>query len=167
MKKWIIITIVVILSILLAGCGKQQAEVDATVPRKVDQVIFTDLNAGEEIVFTGGSASWEAKVSVRYYEHWWNDGENKVQYESYYTDATTITYKGQIPEQAIPMEYSVSTRTDESKGTRQISPKALALTRVINLGSGGGNGPIPREDDAYEVNITLDGKTEKFELKAK
>ena len=45
--------------------------------RKVDQVIFTDLNAGEELVFTGGSSSWEAKVSLRYYEHWWTDSENK------------------------------------------------------------------------------------------
>ena len=132
--------------------------------RKVDQVIFTDLNAGEEIVFTGGSPSWEAKVSLRYYEHWWTDSENKLQYESYHTDASTITYKGQIPEQTIPMEYSVRTRTGESKGTREITPEML--TRVINLGGGGGNGAIPREDDVYDVKITLDGKTEEFELKS-
>ncbi|KUO76730.1 MAG: hypothetical protein APF81_11720 [Desulfosporosinus sp. BRH_c37] len=133
--------------------------------RKVDQVIFTDLNAGEEIVFTGESPSWEAKVSLRYYEHWWTDSKNKLQYESYHTHAPTLTYKGQIPEQAIPMEYSFSTSTSESKGTQEVTPEML--TRVIQLGTGGGNGGRPRVDDTYKVKITLDGKTEEFELKAK
>ena len=77
--------------------------------RKVAQVIFTDLNAGKEIVFTGESPNWEAKVSLRYYQHWWTDSENKAQYESYHNAAPTINYKGQIPKQSVQMEYSFIT----------------------------------------------------------
>ena len=133
--------------------------------RKVAQVIFTDLNAGEEIVFTGESPSWEAKVSLRYYQHWWTDSENKAQYESYHNEAPTINYKGQIPKQSVQMEYSFITRGSKTSGTLEITPEEL--TRVINLGSGGGNGAMPSEDDTYEVKITVDGMTEEFELKAK
>lgn len=147
----------------IAYPDKENAQAVIDYLRKVDQVIFTNLNAGEEVVFTGESPSWESKVLVRYYEHWWTDRENKLQYECYSTDATAITYKSQIPVQAVPMEYSISNRTGESRGTEEITPEML--TRVINLGEG--SGAIPREGDAYQVKITLDGKTEEFELKAK
>jgi len=50
-------------------------------------------------------------------------------------------------------------------GTLEIAPEEL--TRVINLGFGGGNGAMPSEDDTYEVKITMDGMTDEFELKAK
>jgi len=133
--------------------------------RKVDQVIFTDLNAGEEIVFTGGSSSWKAKVSLRYYEHWWTDGENKSHYESYHDVAPTINYKGQIPAQTVLMEYSLITRGSKMSGNQEITPEEL--TRVIPLGHGGGNGSMPRKDDTYEMKITVDGTIEEFELKAK
>jgi len=71
--------------------------------KKIDRVIFTGLNAGKEIVFTGESPSWTAKVSIKYYEHFWTDSENKVRYERYHTKAPTITYKGQIPEKPVPL----------------------------------------------------------------
>ena len=133
--------------------------------RKVDQVIFTDLNAGKEIVFTGESPNWEAKVSSRSYQHWWTDSEKKAQYESYHNEAPTINYKGQIPKQSVQMEYSFITRGSKTSGTLEITPEEL--TKVINLGFGGGNGVMPSEDDTYKVKITVDGTTEEFELKAK
>src|SRR5665648_435224 len=133
--------------------------------RKVNKVIFTDLNAGKEIVFTGGSPNWEAEVSLKYYEHWWTDSEKKVQHESYHNEVPTIKYKGKIPEQTVQMECSFITRGGSMSGTREITPEEL--TKVINLGSGGGNGAMPNEDDTYEVKITVDGTTEEFELKAK
>lgn len=130
---------------------------------KIDQVIFTHLNAGKEIVFTGESPSWKAKVTVKYYEHRWTDSENKVHYESYHTKAPTIHYKGQIPEQPLYMECSFTCRASKMGSTREITPEEL--TRDITLGYGGGNGLHPREDDTYEVKITWDGKTEEFEAK--
>jgi len=150
---------------LMAYPDKENAQAAIDYRRKVDQVIFANLNNGKEIVFTGESPSWEAKVSVRYYEHWWTDSENRRQYESYHIEAPTINYKSQIPNQSVSMEYSLSTRTGEMSGTRKVAPEEL--TRVISLGYGGGNGVMPREDDSYEVKITLDGKAEEFELKAK
>ena len=133
--------------------------------RKVAQVILTDLNGGEEIVFTGESPNWEAQVSLRYYQHWWTDSENKVQYESHHDEAPTIKYKGQIPDQTVSMEYSLITRGSGSSGNQEITPEEL--TRVISLGYGGGNGMMPNQDNTYKVKITLDGTTEEFELKAK
>jgi len=150
---------------LMAYPDKEKAQAAIDYRRKVDQVIFSNLNNGKEIVFTGESPSWKAKVSVRYYEHWWTDGENKLQYESYHIEAPTISYKGKIPKQPVSMEYSLNTRTGKMSGTREVTPEEL--TRVISLGYGGGNGVMPRDDDSYEVKITLDGKTEEFELKVK
>jgi len=132
--------------------------------RKVNKVIFTDLNAGKEIVFTGESPNWEAEVSLKYYEHWWTDSDNKAQYESYHNEVPTIKYIGQIPEQSAQMEYSFITRGGKMSGTREITPEEL--TKVINLGSGGGNGAMPSEDDTYKVKITVDSTTEELELKA-
>lgn len=134
--------------------------------QKIDQVIFTNLNAGKEIVFTGQSLSWDGKVSLKYYEHWWTDSENKLLYhESYHTDTRTIRYKGEIPKQPVSMEYSFSrTRGGKMHGTEEVTPEQLK--RIIRLGGGGGNGLFPGENDAYKVKITLDGKTEEFELKS-
>ena len=129
--------------------------------KKVDQIIFSDLNAGKEIVLTAESPSWEVKIPIRYYEHWWSDSERKLHYECYATDATTFTYKGPIPEHTIPMEYSISHRSGESNSVQEISPDML--TRVINLSVS--EGSVPREGDTYKVKITLDGKTDEFELK--
>ncbi|EGW38044.1 hypothetical protein [Desulfosporosinus sp. OT] len=133
--------------------------------KKVDQVIFTDLNAGKEVVFTGDSPSWDAKLSLRYYEHWWTDSDDKLQRDSHHTETTTITYKGQIPEHPVPMKYSISAGAHKSYGTQEITPEMLA--RTINLGVSGSNGLIPQLDGVYKIEITLDGKTEELELKAK
>ena len=131
--------------------------------RKVSEVIFSELNAGKEIIYTGESPSWDAQVSLKYYEHWWTDSDNKAQYESYHNEVPTINYKGQIPKQSVQLEYSFITRGGKMSGTLEITPQELA--RVINLGSGGSNGAMP--NDTYEVKITVDGTTEEFELKAK
>lgn len=131
--------------------------------KRFDQIIFSDLNAGKEIVLTAESPNWKVKIPIRYYEHWWRDSESKLYYECYATDATTFTYKGQIPEQTIPIEYSISHRSGESNSSDEISPEMLKS--VINLGVD--EGPVPREGDTYKVKITLDGKTDEFVLKVK
>lgn len=133
--------------------------------RKIDQIIFADLNGGEEIIFTGGSPSWEAKVSLKYYEHWWTDSVNTSHYESYHDEAPTINYKGQIPEQMVSMDYLLNNTHSSKSGSRVITPEELK--RVISLGHGGGNGSMPRKDDTYEMKITVDGTMEEFVLKAK
>lgn len=141
---------------------KSQAIIDYL--KRVDQIIFSDLNDGEELVLSAESPSWEVKNSIRYYQHWWTNSENRLHYESYATDAITLTYKGQIPVQkTIPIEYSVSHRSGGSTSSDKITPEML--TRVIDLGVD--NCAIPREGDKYEVKITLDGKTEEVELKVK
>ncbi|MCO1603291.1 hypothetical protein [Desulfosporosinus nitroreducens] len=148
---------------IIAYPFKEKHQVVNDYMMKISKVIFKDLNDGKEIVFTGESASWEAKVTVKYYEHWWtDDSENKVHHESYHTKNPTITYKGQIPEHPVSLEYSFSTRGNKLSGTRdEITPEELI--KGPHLGSGGGNGYIPLENDVYEVKVTLDGKTEEFD----
>ncbi|MCO5387467.1 hypothetical protein [Desulfosporosinus sp.] len=150
---------------LIAYPFKEKDQVVNDYMMKISKAIFKDLNDGKEIVFTGESASWEAKLTVKYYEHrWTDDSQNKVHHESYHTKTPTFTYKGQIPEHPVPMEYSFSTRGNKFGGTwDEITPEEL--TRGPHLGSGGGNGYIPLENDVYEVKVTLDGKTEEFDVK--
>jgi len=131
---------------------------------KISRVIFKDLNDGKEIVFTGESTSWKAKITVKYYEHrWTDDSENKVHHESYHTKTPSITYKGQIPEHPVPLEFSFSNNGNQFGGTRdEITPEEL--TRGPHLGAGGGTFYIPSEDSIYKAKITLDGKTEEFDI---
>lgn len=134
--------------------------------RKVSDIIFSDLNQGEQLVFTGEGVNWEGKVVVQYYEHWWEDqnNHNKVHYDSYHTEAPSLTYKGQIPEETIPFEVSFRTNSGSRGRTGEITPEELK--EPITLGRGGGNGAFPRADDVYEVTVTWGGKKETFQLKA-
>ncbi|ODA42849.1 hypothetical protein [Desulfosporosinus sp. BG] len=162
-KQYSVKNLELVYSITYLYNANPQAVVDNF--KKVNQVIFTDLNAGKEVVFMGDSPSWDVKLSLRYYEHWWTDSDDKLQCDSYNTETTTIIYKGKIPEHPVPMKYSVSAGTDKSYGTQEITPEMLA--RTINLGVSGSNGLIPQLDSVYKMEITLDGKTEELELKAK
>lgn len=130
---------------------------------RMNQIIFSELNDGRELIFTGQGQNWAAKVTLRYYENWWTDQENKMHYESWHTEQHELTFKGKTREDG-HLEVSFNSNSGSAKSSRDIS--AQAMTRVIRLGSSGGNGAMPRENDVYEVTVDFNGQKETFELKA-
>ena len=128
----------------------------------ISDTIFKNLNNGKEIIFKGESKNWEGVVSLKYYEHWWQDKEGKNNYESYHMKSPVIKYKMSGIKDVGPIVVEYETAGSSGKATGIMLDK----NGYAGLGSSGGNGRIPREKYTFNFTIKWNGKEEKLILKA-
>lgn len=128
----------------------------------VSDIIFKYLNDGKEIVYKGESTHWEGTVTLRYYEHWWQDEKGKLYYESYHTESPLLKYKMADIKDVGLISYDYKTTSGGGNGTGM----RLDDNGCLKIGGGGGNGALPRENDDYNITIKWNGQEESFTLKA-
>jgi hypothetical protein len=128
----------------------------------ISDIVFKDLNHGKEIVYTGESTTWEGSFTLKYYEHWWQDETGSTHHESYHTQYPKIKYKMSDIEAVgtINFEYKTTAGAGSSTGVN------LNKDGSGNLGSSGGSGAFPREEEDINFTIKWNGKEESIVLKA-
>jgi hypothetical protein len=129
----------------------------------ISNIVFKDLNDGKEIVYKGQSTSWEGTFTLKYYEHWWQDEKGTLRQESYHMAYPAIKYKRSDIEAVGPMEFEYKTTTGRGSSTGV----ELKKDGSAQLGSSGGSGLIPREEDDINFTIKWNGKEENMVLKAR
>lgn len=143
---------------------KNENEVKAflDIRNSISEIIFKYLNDGKEIIFKGVSKNWEGVVTLKYYEHWWEDEEGKNNYESYHMIYPVIKYKmsGIKDVGPIAVEYETAGGSGSRTGV------LLDKNGYASLGASGGNGMMPREKDTFNFTIKWNGKEEKLILKS-
>ncbi len=132
------------------------------IRKSISDIIFKYLNDGKEIIFKGKSKSWEGIVTLKYYEHWWEDERGKNNYESNHTIHRGIKYKESGINDVGPIAYEYDTVGSSGSGTGILLDK----NGYASLGSSGGNGMMVREKDVFNFTIKWNGKEEKLILKA-
>lgn len=131
--------------------------------KRIEQIIFTELNDGHQLTFAGQGKNWDAKITQRYYEHWWTDENNKTYYDSWHMTQPELRFKGKTRKAGL-LTVSFTSSSSLSRNMMEIS--ATELDQVIKLGSSGGNGARSRENDVYTVVVDFNGQEETFELRA-
>ena len=132
------------------------------IRKSITEITFKYLNDGKEIVFKGESKNWEGVVTLKYYEHWWEDEKGKNNYESYHRIYPVIKYKGSGINDVGPIVYEYDRVGGSGSGTGILLDK----NGYASLGSIGGNGMMPREKGVFNFTIKWNGKEEKLILKA-
>lgn len=126
----------------------------------ISNIIFKYLNDGKEIIYKGESTHWEGIVTLKYYEHWWEDENGKFYYESYNTQYPVIRYKISDIKNVGPIDLKYETTTGGGSSTGLwLDNKGYA-----NIGTSSGNGAIPRENDTFNVTVKWNGKEESLIL---
>lgn len=126
----------------------------------ISYTVFKQLNDGKEKVYKGESANWEGTFTFKYYEYWLQD-EKAIHYDSYSWTFPEIKYK--MPDinavGPITFEYKAGSESGKSTGIM------LNEDGHADLGSGGGTGPIPRENEEVSFTIKWEDKEEHIVLK--
>lgn len=146
----------------LSQRNEKELEAFGEIRNLISEITFEDLNDGKEIVYKGESDSWQGTVTLKYYQHWWQDGEGANHYDSYHTITPYIKYKMTPTEDIGPISVEYETVGSAGKTTGA----TLEKDGHVRVGSGGGNGMMPGEDDTFDFTITWNGKEEKLILKA-
>jgi hypothetical protein len=149
MRKFIIIITIVVLATILGGCttnhkydGIQKENIrDLSQPEKIDFVQ----------IYRGSTDNWAATYYIYRFK-----GEE---------DHVTRLYVKYIGNEPLPTGQLFYSYKAEGEGGHGDLP-ARSNSRVYNLGQGGGNGHISREDVLVSFTIMWNGKSESFELKS-
>jgi hypothetical protein len=129
---------------------------------KISNIVFKYLNDGKEITFKGQSSSWEGTFTLKYYEHWWQDEKGVLHHENYHTDYPAIKYKSSDIEAVGSIEFEYKT----THGGGSVTGAELGKDGYVKLGSSGGNGAMPRENEDINYIIKWNNKEETIVLKA-
>lgn len=129
----------------------------------IGDTVFTDLNSGKILTFTGESENWEGTFKVKYYENWFEDENGVSHYDSYSTTHPSLKYKK--TDITNIGEFIFEYKAGSSKGTSSgviLSDDGYADT----LGSSGGTGLPLKNTDQINFTVKWNDKEENFTLKA-
>lgn len=132
--------------------------------KTIENTVFYKVNEGKELIFYGESKNWEARIVVKYYEHWWKEDNGKIQYDSYSERSSHLKYKGTETIKDVKFSYELHGPNGVNSGSR--SGIEIRKDREINLFKTRSNGSSSRPDNVYELNIKWIGKEETINLKA-
>jgi hypothetical protein len=127
----------------------------------ISDIVFKNLNGGEERVYKGESTSWEGTFTLKYYEHWVQD-ENGLHHDSYGWHYPVIKYKMADIDAVGPITLEHETSYGGGKST------GLTLNKegYADAGSSGSNGITLNEGDDIKFTIKWGDKEEHIILKA-
>lgn len=129
----------------------------------ISNIVFKHLNDGKEIIYKGESANWEGTFTLKYYDHWWQDETDKLNFESYSENYPVIKYKSSDTSTVGPVDFEYKTN---GGGGRRFGEE-LDKDGYLKLGrSGGYGGAKPGKDDNINFIIRWSGKEESIILKA-
>jgi hypothetical protein len=127
----------------------------------ISNVVFEDLNEGQERVHKGESESWEGTLTLRYYQHWFEE-DGKLLYDSYYEKIPALQYKkydiGNVG--PITFKYEAGSSSGSSEGF------TINDEGYVELGRSGGTGAILSEDAEIRFTVKWGDKEEHMVLKA-
>ncbi len=129
--------------------------------KSISDIVFEKLNEGKERVYKGGSESWEGTLTLKYYEHRFEEG-GVIRYDSYYEKTPALQYKKSDIENVGPLifEYEAGSNGGSAEGF------TLNNEGYAKLGSSSGTGAILSEDAEVRFTVKWGGKEEHFVLKA-
>ena len=128
---------------------------------KVYRAVFEKLNDTREIIYTGTGTNWSSQTTVKYYEYFYKDEKAVVRYESWYKESTSLKYLGDDIESVGVITYEMKSAGGGGSGTGP----TLKPDGTVSLGSSGGNGSIPREDETITFIIKWNDQQETFTAK--
>lgn len=128
----------------------------------VSDVVFKDLNDGKVIVYKGESESWEGTFTIKYYEHYGKEESGNIRYDSYKWTYPEIKYKNSDIASVGPIEFEYKINAGESGS---VTGAELKEDGSVLLGSSGGTGTIPKNDEEINFIIKWNGKEESIKLK--
>lgn len=132
--------------------------------KSISDIVFKHLNNGKEVIYKGESEHWEAKVTLKYYQNWWDDENDKRHYQSNSNAHHEIKYKKADVKNVGPVSYEYETTVGGSGSSTGL---VLNNNGYADAGSRGGSGWLEEPDNKiYHITIKWNGKVEKFDLKA-
>lgn len=130
---------------------------------RMSQLVFNELNGGRQLTFVGQGKYWDAKITERYYEHWWVDENNRMYYDCWSNIRPELRFKGKTKEDG-NLIVKLTSSSVGSVNTMEIS--AAELTQAIKFGSSEGNGAMLRAGNVCKVEVDFNGEKETIELTA-
>lgn len=140
---------------------KEELERVGNKLKLIREIVFRSLNEGKERVYKGESDSWEGTLTLKYYEHWFQD-DGTLRRDSYYEDHPVIKYKKAVLEKLDPI--SLEYRIGNSK--RITGGATVNEEGYIEIGGGISNSLVPSEDDEIPFIIKWGDQEEEIILKA-
>ncbi len=129
----------------------------------VDRISFTNLNDGMTVKHQGSGQSWEGKVVLKYYQHFWKDEDGKNQYESWGNQDFYLKYLGNDSDKLQEIICNYDGPAGSGQGVFEYAGLALDKDGYLNLGSSGGNGAI-NVNGEYNMTIRWGTEWETFQL---
>ncbi|MEA1959686.1 MAG: hypothetical protein U9N81_00030 [Bacillota bacterium] len=151
-----------IMCLLIPRDEKEYTREDGEVLGKVIKTVFEKLNDTQEIVYTGRGENWESKTVVKYYEYFFEDEDATLNYENWHEGSTLLTYLGKDIDSVGVISYERQGPTGGGSGTGV----TLDPDGTVRLGSGGGNGSMPRADTEVTFTIRWNDREETFTARA-
>lgn len=150
-----------------ATIPKSQDEILPLIKTKksISNIVFKHFNDGKKIIYQGESEHWEAKVTLEYYQNWWDDENGKRYYQSANTAHHKIKYKMVDVNNVGPVFYEYATSTRGS-GSANLT---LDNKGYGDAGSRGGDSSWLKdpEKDIFHITIKWNQQEETFDLKVK
>jgi hypothetical protein len=127
----------------------------------ISNIVFEDLNEGKERIYRGESESWAGTLTLKYYQHWFEE-DGFLHHDSYYEKSPALQYKKSDIANVGPLtfEYETGSSGGSSEGY------TLNDEGYVKLGSGAGNGAILSEDAEVKFTVKWGEQEEHFILKA-
>lgn len=122
------------------------------------------LNEGQTLVFADKSNNWDARLTVKYYQHWYEDSTDTSHIEQVSKGDWRVKYLGDEPESIKSISYEYTTFSGSGSGNGD-SLQKIGQDYYLRLGSSGNIG-IPGEDSVYTLSIKWNDQQESLDLKA-
>ena len=150
--------LLVLLSIfLLSACAAGSTQTNTTGSGNDDYI-------ENHFVFKGESESWTGEMKVdstlQFYE---KDGVLDCDANEDHT--LTVTYKGDVSDLASVKQLKIDFDAGPSGGGLEEEHADDPIAQKTFVMQGGGNGAQIQKDQIITVTVTIDGKTENFEMK--
>lgn len=130
----------------------------AKTSNAISDVVFKKLNDGKVAIYVGESQNWQARITVKYWQHDWVNQEGTHKFSGKYLQYHEIQYFGNDIDQVGSVSYEY-----EGPGNSG-SASGLTLDRrgYSSAGSSGSTGWIFRgpDKDFYRVKIKWKGQEE-------
>ena len=126
----------------------------------IQDLVFTDLNKGQILVFRGEGQYWEAQAVCRHIEQFYKDAQGTLHFGGGSTVNFVARYKGRDASEVGEFNYWITMPHGSGSGTGF----TLESDGFARLGGVGSNG-LRDEKDIYTFTVEWQGKRETFELK--
>jgi len=145
-----------------AGGSPQEEDEFKNNLNALNQALFR-LNQGQEMVFADRGKLWDARLTVKYFQHWYKDDTDTSHVEQNSKGTWQVKYLGSKPDSCKSIRYEYITFSGSGSGDGHLQKVGedyyLRLGTVFNTG-------IPGKDTVYTLRIKCNDQEESLDLKA-